>query len=57
MNDILQTTCPECGHEVYRKANDDDYRVCPECWFRFNEYSSEDADGDHFRDATEKVGE
>lgn len=49
MNDILQTICPECGHEVYRKPHDDDYRFCPECGFRFNEYSSEDTDSGAFQ--------
>ena len=54
MSDILQTSCKECGHECWHKANDDDYIYCPECGAKLNEYSSEDADSVHFRDAMEK---
>jgi transposase len=43
--DRFQTTCRECGHEIYLRPQDDEYIYCPECGAKLNEYSSEDAEG------------
>lgn len=48
---ILQTICPECGHECWRDITDEDWLFCPECGARLNQQSSEDADeGAQYRD-------
>ena len=50
MNDILQTKCPECGHECWRKKNDNDWIYCPECGARLTTQGSEGENDGQFKE-------
>lgn len=53
MNDELQTTCKECGHQIWIKPYQDKYRVCPNCGLEITEQSSEDSDDGIFTNHTD----